>query len=224
MSQLSKRDWCKLDTLLKESKLQPFGKGTEAVLYRLDEVLPLLRDSKSLKSPNDPRDLLVRISDKFSPQEAKLYAALSEKHIVPRLYESFPLSCPMSAEKKKYIQLLQRIPGETLATFLPSKMNPTIAKTLCPRLVDKIRQMHALNILHRDLDLKNIMIDQKTHEPWIIDLGQAENLSGQAPEDIMYGKRNDILFLRNELEPYCEEEFTKYREELAQQNEKNEDE
>jgi len=58
------------------------------------------------------------------------------------------------------------------------KLNETLAKYLFKQIIEGIGYIHSKNILHRDIKLENILLDDKGHIK-IADFGVGKQLTGK---------------------------------------------
>ena len=73
-----------------------------------------------------------------------------------------------------YFIIMERIYGKDILDYIVEKPNPLEKKlTLCLKVAEKIRNIHKLDIVHRDLRLMNVMIKEDEQTVCLIDFGLA---------------------------------------------------
>jgi serine/threonine protein kinase len=81
-------------------------------------------------------------------------------------------------ESDKIYIVMELVKGDELSdVFLKVKLNKREKLLICRNIALAIKEIHMLNIAHRDLKLQNIMVDLNTFEIKLIDFGLACNLA-----------------------------------------------
>ena len=77
---------------------------------------------------------------------------------VVKLFETFETD-------KHYLFVLELCAGGDLLTYVRKrrKLNENVAKYLFKQIVEGIGYIHSKNIIHRDIKLDNILLDNKGH-------------------------------------------------------------
>ena len=66
--------------------------------------------------------------------------------------------------------LVEKIKGPTLDSFLQIDRDPKILEQISSKLICTIKCLHSLGLFHSDLHSKNIIIEEGTNDPYLIDL------------------------------------------------------
>ncbi|MDH5442240.1 MAG: protein kinase [Candidatus Nomurabacteria bacterium] len=77
---------------------------------------------------------------------------------------------------KQYALVMEYFDAPNLEVLITEKQDlPTNfdVDVFCDKLEDFIKQMHKKNIYHRDIALRNVLIDPETNNPVVIDFGNA---------------------------------------------------
>ena len=77
---------------------------------------------------------------------------------VVKLYETFET-------ETHYLFVMELCAGGDLLSYVRKrrKLNETLAKYLFKQIIEGIGYIHSKNILHRDIKLENILLDDKGH-------------------------------------------------------------
>ena len=89
--------------------------------------------------------------------EISLLRVMRNKSVV-KLYETFET-------EKHYLFVMELCAGGDLLSYVRKrrKLNETLAKYLFKQIIEGIGYIHSKNILHRDIKLENILLDDKGH-------------------------------------------------------------
>ena len=89
--------------------------------------------------------------------EVSLLRVMRHKSVV-KLFETFET-------EKHYLFVMELCAGGDLLSFVRKrrKLNETLAKYLFKQIIEGIGYIHSKNILHRDIKLENILLDDKGH-------------------------------------------------------------
>lgn len=100
-----------------------------------------------------------------------------------RMLQKMGIADPVVIEKKsnktglvKHEMILERANGEELFELINNyrlPQNATMLKTIALNILKKLMELHAAGIIYRDLKIENIMVDPKTGEVRLIDVGFA---------------------------------------------------
>lgn len=129
-------------------------KGAEATVKIEEDKVIKKRDKKDYRHP----ELDDRIRKERTKSEANIIRNVSKYNIGPELLE----------ENENSLEI-EKIEGKTL------KQNIEKKSSLINQTAEKIALLHQNNIIHGDLTTKNIIVDKKTQEPFIIDYGLSEH-------------------------------------------------
>ncbi|WP_224372349.1 serine/threonine protein kinase [Hyalangium versicolor] len=143
------------------------GRGGYAVVYEVEKD----GERFALKvACQTERSLDPKQTDARARREAACLQQLSHRHIIRMLGQG---RWPGALSGFHYI-VLEFVDGYTLARWV-ERTNPTPHEVavLFLKLFDALEYMHAKNVFHRDLSLRNIMVT-KDGEPVIIDFGAAD--------------------------------------------------
>ena len=104
--------------------------------------------------------------------EISLLRVMRHKSVV-KLYETFETD-------KHFLFVMELCAGGDLLSFVRKrrKLNETLAKYLFKQIIEGIGYIHSKNILHRDIKLENILLDDKGHIK-IADFGVGKQLTGK---------------------------------------------
>ena len=89
--------------------------------------------------------------------EISLLRVMRHKSVV-KLYETFETD-------KHYLFVMELCAGGDLLSYVRKrrKLNETLAKYLFKQIIEGIGYIHSKSILHRDIKLENILLDDKGH-------------------------------------------------------------
>ena len=196
---------CSLPSLLAEKNIPLFNQGRSARVYDMQDIASWYTGVLSDKEKQG----LLRVSRKQDQLSPLLHVRLAKKGIAPMLYRQ--VWCP---ESKTQIQILQRISGSNLQQWKEKKMwNSENEKRICPVLIEKIEALHDMDLVHGDLLARNVVVDSKTLEPWLIDVGGVRFvLDPKDPSDQLH----DVGWIRGQMRPHCEQELDFYAKRLQQ--------
>jgi serine/threonine protein kinase len=126
-----------------------FGKVNMA-LQKLSRRLVAIKsiNKKYLKDEHSMRKIENEIS---------LLRVMRNKSVV-KLFETFET-------EKHYLFVMELCAGGDLLSYVRKrrKLNETLAKYLFKQIIEGIGYIHSKNILHRDIKLENILLDDKGH-------------------------------------------------------------
>ncbi|HYH94978.1 serine/threonine-protein kinase [Hyalangium sp.] len=152
------------------------GRGGYAVVYEVEKD----GERFALKvACQTERSLDPKQTDARARREAACLQQLSHRHIIRMLAQG---RWPGALSGFHYI-VLEFVDGYTLARWV-ERTNPTPHEVvvLFLKLFDALEYMHAKNVFHRDLSLRNIMVT-KDGEPVIIDFGAADYATAEELTD-----------------------------------------
>jgi predicted ATPase/signal transduction histidine kinase/DNA-binding NarL/FixJ family response regulator len=154
------------------------------------EVLALVSDSETSQVYRglrvaDRQPVMVKIfkSDRHSPAQLRRYQQeyhlLRQQNIpgVPQAYE-------LRTYNKSLAMILEDFGGISLQAWLQQRQQPLSVDEFLPlaiQITDSLSQIHAQNIVHKDINPSNIAFNPETGVVKIIDFGIATQLSGETP-------------------------------------------
>ncbi len=164
-------------------------KGAEATVELRKDFVLKTREKKGYRHP----DLDQRIVEERTSKEAKILKKASKYNVSPKLIS-----------KKKNSLKMDLIVGKTVKKVIEddSKLLEKIGK--------KIATLHRENIVHGDLTTKNMILEEKTNELYIIDFGLAEH--SQRVEDKAVDLHLFKEVLRTSHPSVFEESWDKFKE------------
>jgi len=154
------------------------GRGGMGVVYRARDIWLDRTVALKLIAPSwdDP------LAEQRLQQEAKALATLRDQHVV-QVYA-------FGRHGSSYFFAMEYVEGRSLdailhdyrqaGSFLPQHR----AITILGRIADGLDAAHARGIVHRDVKPANIVIEEDTGRPVVIDFGLAQQRSAPKPETI----------------------------------------
>lgn len=153
--------------------VEPLGRGASSYVYRVKNRLNGLEyglkvvDKAQLKRPLQLQRLLTEIT---------LQKSLSHPNIL-RLYHSFE-------DSDSHYLVLEFCPGGELFHYIKTegRLKEETAAMLCGQLVEGLAYLHSNHIIHRDLKLGNLLLNEEATELKIADFGLAKRLESRDAE------------------------------------------
>jgi len=153
--------------------VEPLGRGASSYVYRVKNRLNGLEyglkvvDKAQLKRPMQLQRLMTEIA---------LQKALSHPNIL-RLYHSFE-------DADSHYLVLEFCPGGELFHYIKTegRLKEETTAMLCGQLVEGLAYLHSNQIIHRDLKLGNILLNEEATELKIADFGLAKRLDSRDAE------------------------------------------
>lgn len=124
-------------------------------------------DKAGLKRPMQLQRLLTEIN---------LQKSLTHPNVL-RLYHSFE-------DQDSYYLVLEFCPGGELFHYIKAegRLSEELTSSLCGQLVDGLSYLHSQYIIHRDLKLGNLLLNDEFTELKIADFGLAKRLESMETE------------------------------------------
>ena len=153
--------------------VEPLGRGASSYVYwvknrrnGLEYGLKVV-DKAQVQRPMQLKRLMTEIA---------LQKSLSHPNIL-RLYHSFE-------EGDSHFLVLELCPGGELFHYIKNegRLKEETTAMLCGQLVEGMAYLHANNIIHRDLKLGNLLLNEEATELKIADFGLAKRLESRDSE------------------------------------------
>lgn len=121
--------------------------------------------------------------------EISLLLVMRHKSVV-KLFETFET-------EKHYLFVMELCAGGDLLSYVRKrrKLNETLAKYLFKQIIEGIGYIHSKNILHRDIKLENILLDDKGHIK-IADFGVGKQIK---PGSILFDQCGTPAYIAPEI-------------------------
>ncbi|MEM6446977.1 MAG: serine/threonine-protein kinase, partial [Cyanobacteria bacterium P01_D01_bin.123] len=135
------------------------------------------------RSQVDDLPVIIKILKEDYPTPAELTRYRQEYEITRTLnLDGVIRVCGLEPYKRTLAIVLEDFGGQSLKTlFSKSCISPAKLLDLALQIVDILGQIHAQNIIHKDINPSNILLNPETQQLKIIDFGISTQLSREKP-------------------------------------------